>query len=543
MALPALFFALCGTAPVLDDSGRPVLSGPEQVHLSADGRFRVHYTMQGADALLVAGDSDPENGVPDTVDWVEEGAAKMWAVFVGADGWPAPPSDEGVGGDDRIDFYLRDLAGNGCTHDDTLPSGHMASYIEVAPARASFGKAAFESIAGHELHHVLEFALTDTAPNWIAEATATYAQYLVFTGDGMIDTLRGLLWRLRLGQPERALDSVGGDFEYAGMVWAKYLVDRGGRDRENLLSLWQLLAQTGDVVAGHDAFVAAHLGLASFDDAAADFAVWNWFACSSDDGRHYDPSTLGCAGGSVPAKGLSPLPASGTSPAVGRRGSTYLVVAPDCATGELDVTLRPTGRATFRIVEEAVDGESPVLAADGTAGADTAFVVPGWNQYRRLAIVATSLAATPTSFDYTVSARGDALAALPATAELSIAPQALALQANGSATLALTATFGTCSDGAGAQAAAAWHSSDPSVASVDGGRVVAHRVGSATIDATLGSARSNPVAVAVTAAPSPGGCGVATGGLDGSWLVALLLLGARRHNKYSRSLRFSANRK
>jgi len=540
MAFTSLLLALCGTAPILDASGRPVLSGPEQVHLSADGRFRVHWTTEGRDRLTSTADVDPENGVPDTVDWVEVGVGTMYAATVGVDGWPVPNADEGVGGDDRLDIYLRDLSINGCTHYVTLPSGHKAAYVEVAPARISLGKVSFESIAAHELHHVFEFTVSDRMPNWIAEGSATYAQYLLFSDGAALDVARLLLWRLRIGLPQLALDTVGNDYEYAGMVWVKYLVDRNGSDRKKLLALWQAFAQTGDVDAGHDAFVAARLGLPSFDAAAADYAVWNWFACSNDDGRHYDMATAGCDSGNVTTTNLTSLPADGDSVAVERRGSAYLLIPPDCATDELDLTLRAAGPMRFQLVEERPPAESPVLAADGPANADASFTVAQWNQFRRLGVVATSLGAAPATFHYSVRAQGDVADHLPADAKLALTIQAPALQAGESSALALDATFGFCAVGRDVRATATWRSSDASIASVDGGRLVAHRAGTAEISATIGSVSSNSVTVTVGAAP--GGCAVGGRGLsvdDVIWILCIPMWDiARRHNKSSKRLPF-----
>src|SRR5215470_4689205 len=172
-ALPALAVCVAGSAPgAQGDVGRPTLSGPELTHDSADGLFKVHYTLSGADALAVAEDLDPANGVPDSVDWIEEGAGIVYHAFVDEDGWPEPPADEGVGGDGRI------------------------------------SKATFESIAGHETHHVLQFGMSDELPSWIYEATATYAQYLLFD-DALLTFARDALWIIRLGDPEFALDAVG----------------------------------------------------------------------------------------------------------------------------------------------------------------------------------------------------------------------------------------------------------------------------------------------------------------------------------------------
>src|SRR5262249_1418192 len=158
-----------------------------------------HYTTSGVDAVTVA----------DTLAWVDEGAARMVAAFVVEDGWPAPPADEGRGGDDRLDVYLRALDANGYAHEEPTAAGGGTGYIEVDPANATLGRAAFESIVGHEVHPILQLAAAGGFVDaWIAEADATYAQYLLFD-DESLTLARNFLWRVRLSQPERSLDDAG----------------------------------------------------------------------------------------------------------------------------------------------------------------------------------------------------------------------------------------------------------------------------------------------------------------------------------------------
>src|SRR5689334_21285673 len=83
---------------------RPVLSGAEMVADDASGTFRVHYTLDGADAPLDPGD----------VDAVLDGVSRVRQRWVDRAGLRAPLLDGGgggPGGDGRIDVYLRKLDG------------------------------------------------------------------------------------------------------------------------------------------------------------------------------------------------------------------------------------------------------------------------------------------------------------------------------------------------------------------------------------------------------------------------------------------------
>src|SRR5438552_2770428 len=80
------------------------------------------------------------------------------------------------------------------------------------------GREVYGSVAAHAVHHTLQYAVTVNLHPWIYEATSTYAQYLLFE-DRTLDVLREALWAIRLGGAGEPLDTTGGQFEYAGMVW------------------------------------------------------------------------------------------------------------------------------------------------------------------------------------------------------------------------------------------------------------------------------------------------------------------------------------
>lgn len=512
---------------------RPVLSGPEVVHATADGWFLIHYTLEGADALVDAADADPQNGVPDFLDDVERGLLRVMDVYVAEDGWPAPPPDEGLGGDDRMDVYLRALDARGYAHAEILPSGAIASWVELDPGNAGLGRTVAASIAAHELHHVLEFAVTTGLESWIAEAAASYAQYTLFAeGDQYLDLGREALWQIRLGGPERALDDEGGQFEYAGMVWVKFLIDHAGGRRGALLDLWQAMGVAGGWAAGHEAALPA-LGLPALTDAAARFAEWNVFACDEDDGRHYDPDSAPCRlGARVAAAGVAELPASGTRGGIAPLGSAYVEFVPDCATADLEVVVR-AGAAPLRVqlIEVAAGDEaSPVGAADVAAGGEVTLAASDWGWRRRVVVAATNTgAAAGATYDFAATASGTYVgpATLPPVAALAVAPgEPLALDVGGVAELTAAASYGTCADGRDVTAEVTWRSSDDSVATVAAGAVSAVGPGTAELWAEVDGVESNRVGVTVSDAA---GCGcraaAPSGGSAAGGVVLLLLVG------------------
>lgn len=357
---------------------RAVLSGPEQTAVTADGRFVIHYTTEGVDAV------DPA-----WVEWAEEGLARVWAAYVDDAGWPAPAPDQGIGGDDRLDLYLRVLDSNGYAHVETATG---SCWMEADPGIASgLGRTTFASVVGHELHHCLQFAIGTGLEGWIYEATSTYAQYLLFSDDQAIELARDALWGLRLTGSEKRLDDEGGTFEYAGMVWVKYVVDAGG----DLLALWEAMAASGGWVAGHEAL------LGPVADAAADFAEWNAFACHKDDGRHYVADNAQC-GSELDVGGMdvTALPASGDGGPLGLYGSDYVELIPDQATRDLHVTVTATGRVHARLLTDA--GYDGVSFMDSTERLEW----PDWNERSRAVLVVTALTDGAT---FTWSAEGSGI--------------------------------------------------------------------------------------------------------------------------------------
>ncbi len=540
MIVSTLVLALClARAPELP---REELSGETLTHLTADGRVKIHYTLSGADALVDTLDVDPQNGVPDTVDWTEEGATRMLAAFVDQDGWALPPADHGRGGDDRLDIYLRAIDANGYAYLETLPQGGFSTYLEVDPAgKTGYTREAFQSIVGHEVHHALEFtAAGGRFSSWLAEATATWAQYLIFDGDEQVRLAQGFLWFWRLLHAARRLDDEGhGDlFEYAGMVWIRFLVERGGGDRKLALELWRAIGETGDWRVGHDAFARAHLpGLSSLDEVAAEFGLWNVFACGAEDGRHYDEDA-GCAIDSGVPVTAAPVGATTASVTIGALGSGYLAPPPDCTSAELALRVTATAPMRVHVVAVAAGGESPVSVHDVQAGGTIDVAVPSWNHHARVVVAGTHLGAGEATFSVTPTVSGAYAppATLPPVKRLEITPgAAVSLVEGARAELRATATYGTCSDGRDVTGEISWHSSDDSVATVSAGTITAIAPGIAEVFSMAGTVESNRLVVTVTADPESGGCAIGKFGEPASPIaflaLALALLLHRRQRR------------
>jgi hypothetical protein len=232
----------------------------------------------------------------------------------------------GVGGDSRLDVYLRHLDYNGYAHSE-WHDDHWAAYLEVDPAVADLGGEVLASVAGHELHHAIEYSYSVEPPTGVHEAAATYAQYRLFHETVAMVAAVQVLWGLRLDAPEAGLAVTGDRMEYAAFVWVKFLVDHTGT-QDTARRWWEILADEPDWRWSLEA-LAIELGeedaLALFEE----FAEWLFFSCAADDGQHWVDDGMGCVLeiGARVAEERDGVPASIALDGPGHFGAVYATVA------------------------------------------------------------------------------------------------------------------------------------------------------------------------------------------------------------------------
>ena len=339
-----------------DAGQRPDLSGPEEVVVSADGAFAVHFTREGGDA---PSGGDAADGIPVAVHGVLDGLTLGTDRFA-AEGWRPLVGDLGVGGSDAIDVYVMDLDANGYANSVPGPDGDSC-YMRVDGGLAGLGRI-LESVALHELHHCVEYRYGRTHA-WVHEASATHAQY-AHVLDPALELALGVLYGERLSHPERAMDDLEGRFEYAGFLVAKYWAERT-REGDPLPDLWEALATHGtDWEAAFTVEAERRWGEA-LSETWLELATWNLFACDADDGQHYDSEVLPCvADVGVPVETWDGAPIR-LSHSAAPYTAAYLSLPAD---GEgLEVLCDGDGRV--RLVEVRADGLRGRWASDeaGTA--------------------------------------------------------------------------------------------------------------------------------------------------------------------------------
>ena len=157
----------------------PVLSG-EKTLLSISGRFLIHYTTSGADAV-------PSLAWVQTVAQTFDDVANAYTAL----GWNRAPTVSGA----PYDVYLRDLANDSIygqtTSTQAIPStgyaNAIASFIEIDNDftdslfvnQTGGPYTALQSLqitAAHEYHHAIQYGYNLFFDIWYAEATSTWQE-------------------------------------------------------------------------------------------------------------------------------------------------------------------------------------------------------------------------------------------------------------------------------------------------------------------------------------------------------------------------------
>lgn len=567
-AFLAAFFAVLsgGLAARAAFAARPVLSGPEETVLSADHRFLFHFTRSGADAVSPR-DESPRNGVPDYIDDVMEGIRRGYESWVTLGGWPAPAGDQGVGGDDRLDVYVKQLtcedAGGvaacgpdgriagflfGVTRgEDPIPGSDngLTSFITLnASNDVPLGRNFAQSVAAHEFHHVIQFAMDTAEPNWFYEATAAYLQLTLFDFLEESPYIVDALLLDRLGKPEVSLATTLGRIEYSNALWFRYLVDRFDAP-EIVREMWTTAAAApGRLYEAFETVLRAHGS--TFLSALAEWGEWNYFLCGRDDGHHYAGGEL-CTSPNVSVR----LDASHTSYPVAQ---TTVRAAPE-PMGMAYVEFKPRGRGKDLVVDFSADASTPwrlrllrVATDCGTSAEEVTvdaqgkatFRVDDFHRYQAATLLVVNAATRGSrAVPFTYTARTEGTYSGPeASAEVSqkslvVAPSALTFAAVGETReLAAIARFSDCTSlNTTRLSSVIWLSGDVTVASVtSSGVVTAVGPGTTFVVAAFGGQEAAQVPVSVGApvvtppppAVKPGGCAAAEP--RSSWASLLVLL-------------------
>jgi hypothetical protein len=253
---------------------RPVLAGGGSFGITG-GDVLVHYATTGVDAVPMT-DANAD-GVPDFVAEVANTAELALARYASL-GFRRPLDDGVLGGDGRIDIYLRDLsAADGNAGTDECTAGKCVGFAVAENDYVGFTYPSvtegIRSVVPHELFHLAQYAYAmDQSATW-TEGTAVWAVEQLF-GDQNGDFERFLPGFLtRTFRPfERSVGGFGDSYPYGAALWPYFLEHRFGVD--TIVAAWTGCEQSAFLDATRDALLTRG---SSIDAAWIEFTRWNAF--------------------------------------------------------------------------------------------------------------------------------------------------------------------------------------------------------------------------------------------------------------------------
>ncbi|MFO0600100.1 MAG: MXAN_6640 family putative metalloprotease [Myxococcaceae bacterium] len=266
------------------------------------GRYRVHYTRMGVDAVPLADAND--SGVPDFVEDVGDTYDSVGGLYHDTLLYRRPTSDQGIadnGGDGRFDVYLVDfgLSADGAFRVDQCPPSSPSKCIGYVVEENDFAGYGYPSLAianrilaSHEYFHAVQAAYDDDQSVVVSEGTAVWAteRYAPQTND-FEGFVHGYLER-----PDRSIDSPPPGpvptFAYGSAIFFKFLSERHGDDV--IRKLWEHLENgQGDPTEPMDQTNPTFLiqldavlkrdYQTTFGEDFAQFARWNLYTASAGD--------------------------------------------------------------------------------------------------------------------------------------------------------------------------------------------------------------------------------------------------------------------
>ncbi len=275
--------AVCGTPVILEalrlsgdsDSpllSRPPLSGPEYLITSPDGHFVIHWTDSGSDAVTSAYAND-----------VAVAADSAWQVESVEMSFNHPPPDNGLGGDDRYDMYIRHLTGG--TLGYTSPSGEFhppdstqacsASHVVIGSTISNDGVK--HCTVAHEFQHAIQFSYSYQEPTWFMENCAVWMEEMVYPDVND--------YKQYISYGENSLRYPWMDIRsnamywYGAFTWPWMMWNRWGY--ESVREIWENCAAVAgnNMLAAHDTMFANHG--TDFESFFMDYGCWRWFTSSN----------------------------------------------------------------------------------------------------------------------------------------------------------------------------------------------------------------------------------------------------------------------
>ena len=337
------------------------------------GRVLVHYVTTSPDAVP-ATDTDA-SGVPDFVEEAARRGDESLAAFA-AMGFRAPRGDGTLGGDDRLDLYLRDLNGadgsftaDTCTQTPFTCAGHITIENDFVGYAYPSTSIALRVLTSHELFHAVQNAYDGDQPIGWSEGSAVWAEEAVFPEQDDFEHLVAAF----LAKPFRPFDRPGAGFgdlyPYGAGLWPYFLEAHVGTGIT--AAAWAGCEDQGD---DPDFLDAIDLELTDRGRTLVDtwitFTRWNARTGARADGTSYPDAgrlALALRDAAIAAPGEATVIVEGFS-------ARYLPITGVAESVRLEITSQRTDAIEVR----AITGTATIerVTPDGVAATHTFDVVP-----------------------------------------------------------------------------------------------------------------------------------------------------------------------
>jgi len=257
--------------------------------ISAGGRFKIHYTISGADA--VSSTDSNNNGIPDFVESVAEGFERSFDVEINELSYRQQPADNGADGDE-YDVYIENLGTQfyGFTQGEdainATPNDDLTSYIVIDN---DFNNRHFTRglngalvTTAHEFFHAIQFGYR-TLKN--SEEAFYYELCSVWMEDVVFDDINDYFQYLPSFLSQRDIPfNKFSNSNFGEALWYHFLVKKL-QSPDIVRRTWELMAEDDLAIFAID--LALQEQGRSLSSEFANFAIWNYFTGSRADVVNY----------------------------------------------------------------------------------------------------------------------------------------------------------------------------------------------------------------------------------------------------------------
>jgi len=276
------------------DEIRDLRDRPSNMTYIDTEHFRIHYDTSGTHKIY---------NWPDTTyrDAVMAAAELSWAVEVDTMGFRQPPDDgsdpDGGDGSGLYDIYVQDLGtsyygytGTGWTQPGA-PLYDCSSYVVIDNDYQGFGYPdpidPMKVTVAHEFNHACQMAHDYYEDLWYMECSAVWSEDEVF--DAINDYVFYISYFVTYPYMTLEWNDVTGARMYGSVIWNKFLSENYGQGI--VPDIWDACENSSspsiDVIASK-----LYSYTTTIKDEFREFAIWNWFTGTRDDGLHYEEGYL-----------------------------------------------------------------------------------------------------------------------------------------------------------------------------------------------------------------------------------------------------------